>query len=989
MKKKTDGNISEKKEANLENISHPISSTPKNNRYNLLSIQNKIFRLSEDLIGIDRIIENCKKNRDLSQLKNILEDRVLLDGKFWNLKYAGSLHDFIQNIKTYYVSNLQEKYLSIKMLTDFFSSDLKNIELISLNKLGIVIINENLYVIKKNIDLKKLDKEELVMEKSTSFIGVEILGKDKLGDLVFLDSENNFRPLLSISAENIKESSEDNIDFISKINARLDMATSILESLTARNLDTIENRRIYVEACLQKLDRRKTINTAKKILILEDALLIARATKYHEIVLEKLINNYMIFIKELISLGEIKQFIKFIDKIINKFGNIVMVPIVETVIEFAGAVKNPDMSIDFLIRAFKLASSEQIKEIRKKMIIEVKRYHSLLIERLDFPGIINLQTRISSYLTNTNKIKILKDLSKLIKDSTGKVHPKKFIMLLETFFELSRPLQKDCTTRQKRIITKLNKSFEGKLFDSYVDNAKTLINSLLFDKSEYKELDDILHLAYFNCGDNDTFKDIISEHFLKVIQKYEYQMDIDSPKKIKLCKYALSFSNEEISQEIKTILIKEEYFNDNFHAGLESFLEDDFIYSLSSFRNATVIKPKFFENWYHIGLNHYNLENYEMAKNSFYCSVKFSNYKDIYSLYKYAKTLEKLESYKKSNEILDILLKIEHDHYDARILKITIFEKTKNYIDLLKLYNETINIIIDNEKEENEREEKLSPLWAKYTQIVQSYIDDRSIFNAEEKNVFIFSLNSLSESFIKINSFDRIFFIYQTLKKLNKKIEGKLFKYISKHLSEQIEESYTKEYFEKSIEYSEELLEIDPENVEAYSTIGNCYVLLGQSDKAVEYVEKAVELRPNNRPNLNNLAALYYTTKQYTKCINFLHDILREYPDYGVGYYNIALCYNCKKQYKPALLNFIKYLHLHTSKIELINSIKNILSNCISNNLLDEEILISLKKILDFSTQYGDIHSIKKLIDFIDNSELSTDIRQKFEDIFKKDSEKQ
>ncbi|TFF87859.1 MAG: tetratricopeptide repeat protein, partial [Promethearchaeota archaeon] len=763
-------------------------------------------------------------------------------------------------------------------------------------------------------------------------------------------------------------------------------ATYIIKSLTMKDLDTIENRRIYVEACLQKIDRKKNINTAKKILILEDALTISIDTKYYAIVLDKLINNYMIFIKELISLGEVKQFAIFIDKIIKKFGNIVMVPIVETVIGFAEVVKNPDMAIDFLIRAYKLASSKQKKEIRQELISEVEKYHEILIKKLDFPGIINLQTRISSFLTNTNKIKILRDLSNLIKASTGKIHPENYITLLETYFEISRSIEKDGTTRQKRIISKLKKSFEGKLFESYVENAKTLIDSLLFNNSTYKKLEDIIHLAYINCGDNDTFNYLITDHFLNVMKKYEYDMNIESTSKIKFDKYALSFSNGKKSHVIKPILSKEEYFNDNFTAGLSLYLDNKFSDSLKQFKNATIIKPEFFENWYYIGMNYYNLEDYEKAKNSLLYSVKFSKYKDIDCLYYYAASLEKLEFFEESNDILDTILKFDYDHFQSRILKLTINKKTKNYTDMLRLYVDTVNIIISKENDADKREEKLSTLWNKYTQIVQSYLNNHSIFDNDEKDIFILSLNKLSKSFIKIDSFHRIFYIYGTLKKLHEKIEGKLFEYISKHLKEKVDMSYSNANYIKAIEYATEILQIDPDNVEAYSIIGNCYILLGQLKKAIKHIEKALELKPGNQQNLNNLASLYYTNKQYSKGIQILNKILELNPNYGVGYCNIAHAYIAMEEYKPALLNFLRYLHIHTSKVEIMDDIKDLLVNCIYNELLDEEVLIKLKRLLDFSNQYGDIHNIKGIVDVIENSELTNNMRERFENIFKNES---
>jgi tetratricopeptide (TPR) repeat protein len=951
-------------------------SIQKDQKLKLFTIQGKIFKIEKKSISLEHIIKKCKQESNIDDLKKLILNNLIFDGKVWNLIYSDSLYHFIDNIKSYYLSNLQEKYLSLKQLIEFFTSDLKNIELISLNKLGIVIVDDILYVVKRNLDIPDLDENEIVLDKSTSFVGVEILGRNNLGDLVFLDSEDNFKPILSIPKENLEESkSNDNKDFITKINNRLETATSIIKSIAEKNLDTIQNRRIYVESCLQKIDRNMAMNNAKKILILEDALTISNGTRYYEIVLEKLIANYMLFIKELLSLGEISQFTRFIDKIINKFGGLAMEPIVETVIEFSDAIKDSRVAIDFLIKAYKLSSESQIELIRKKMVDRIKTYHSYLIKVFDLPNMINLQTRISEYLTNSDKITVLLDLGNLILSSSKIIEPKNYTALLETFLEISRSVEKLASKSKLKEINKIKESFNEKLFDSYVENAKKSIELVLIDRENYTRLDELIHIAYLNCGNNTKFQQIISKHLLEAFKTHFANMEIPSESKIKFGNYAISISIEPFKQKIVELTNKENFYHLNYEQAEQAYQNKKYNVSIEHMRNATMIKPLFFKNWYYIGLNYYMLDDYKSAENALVLANDYSNYKDIDSLYYLGVVYKYLQNYEQSNSIIKILLKIDNRHLEGNFLFIKNLYQLEKFKQMFKQFHNIFKLVYNNYRH------KLQKIWGYYKSIVKQLAENIESYPKIETD-FYKSLHDISSVLIQNNEFDRIFYIYQVLKDLDVKIEGKLFEYITKNLFSGATNNFKDEKFNDAVEKFKELLELDPKNVDALSRIGNCYMILKNYDLAIEAFSKAVELEPNRLEIKNNLASIYYINSNYTEALNILNKTIKENPDYAIAYYNLAIMYNSLEKYKLAFNNYIESQILHYYEMKDSDFLDKLLNNCISNNLIDEDILNNLRKFIEFSQDYGYDNKLDKIKNMIKNSQLENKIKDKIIELF-------
>jgi tetratricopeptide (TPR) repeat protein len=159
-------------------------------------------------------------------------------------------------------------------------------------------------------------------------------------------------------------------------------------------------------------------------------------------------------------------------------------------------------------------------------------------------------------------------------------------------------------------------------------------------------------------------------------------------------------------------------------------------------------------------------------------------------------------------------------------------------------------------------------------------------------------------------------------------------------------------------------------------------MILKNYDLAIEAFSKAVELEPNRLEIKNNLASIYYINSNYTEALNILNKTIKENPDYAIAYYNLAIMYNSLEKYKLAFNNYIESQILHYYEMKDSDFLDKLLNNCISNNLIDEDILNNLRKFIEFSQDYGYDNKLDKIKNMIKNSQLENKIKDKIIELF-------
>ena len=103
-------------------------------------------------------------------------------------------------------------------------------------------------------------------------------------------------------------------------------------------------------------------------------------------------------------------------------------------------------------------------------------------------------------------------------------------------------------------------------------------------------------------------------------------------------------------------------------------------------------------------------------------------------------------------------------------------------------------------------------------------------------------------------------------------------------LSAEGDKYYDNEEYDKALESYNKILDIDPNNAEAYYNKGRAYNLLGQFDEAIQEYNKAIILDPPNSDNYNARGNVYYNLgqddealKNYDKAIELDHNTQHAY----------------------------------------------------------------------------------------------------------------
>jgi len=89
---------------------------------------------------------------------------------------------------------------------------------------------------------------------------------------------------------------------------------------------------------------------------------------------------------------------------------------------------------------------------------------------------------------------------------------------------------------------------------------------------------------------------------------------------------------------------------------------------------------------------------------------------------------------------------------------------------------------------------------------------------------------------------------------------------------------------EKAYEVLGQLVEMDPENVEAYFYMGRSCLNLGKSKEAIDAYKKVIELEPDNVKGYSELASAYNEIDQHDAAEQYVKKALRQDPNYAYAH---------------------------------------------------------------------------------------------------------
>ena len=125
--------------------------------------------------------------------------------------------------------------------------------------------------------------------------------------------------------------------------------------------------------------------------------------------------------------------------------------------------------------------------------------------------------------------------------------------------------------------------------------------------------------------------------------------------------------------------------------------------------------------------------------------------------------------------------------------------------------------------------------------------------------------------------------------------------------------------YERAINCYNKVITIDPDYLNAHINLGAIFFNSKEYQKAIKHYEKIIEIDPNHESAHNNLGAIFQGLKKYSKAINYFKKVIDINPNHKISFYNLGVALYSNKQYKDAIELF-KLSNLKKSKIFLLNS---------------------------------------------------------------------
>lgn len=116
--------------------------------------------------------------------------------------------------------------------------------------------------------------------------------------------------------------------------------------------------------------------------------------------------------------------------------------------------------------------------------------------------------------------------------------------------------------------------------------------------------------------------------------------------------------------------------------------------------------------------------------------------------------------------------------------------------------------------------------------------------------------------------------------------------------------------YEAAIELFTQLIELDPNNPDAYKNRGVAYMKLSQYDPAIQDFEKTRQMVPDLKGLHSNLGVAWYYKGEYEEAISNYDKEIALSPDSHYAYFNRAICWAELKNYDKSLADISQTLAL-------------------------------------------------------------------------------
>jgi arylsulfatase A-like enzyme/predicted Zn-dependent protease len=158
--------------------------------------------------------------------------------------------------------------------------------------------------------------------------------------------------------------------------------------------------------------------------------------------------------------------------------------------------------------------------------------------------------------------------------------------------------------------------------------------------------------------------------------------------------------------------------------------------------------------------------------------------------------------------------------------------------------------------------------------------------------------------------------------------------------------------FDQAERLVEQIIQDDPDVIDAYFTLGNLYFKEGKFEEALESFFKALERKPDDAFTAINIANSYISMGDFNEAETFLQSIIDALPPDSQIHFILGNINYFQKEYEEALKNYKKCLELNPSSASAYNGIGGIY--VIQGNLDEAE--NSLEKAADLNPQLRNLH---------------------------------
>ncbi len=109
---------------------------------------------------------------------------------------------------------------------------------------------------------------------------------------------------------------------------------------------------------------------------------------------------------------------------------------------------------------------------------------------------------------------------------------------------------------------------------------------------------------------------------------------------------------------------------------------------------------------------------------------------------------------------------------------------------------------------------------------------------------------------------------------------------------------YTAGQLEKSLKYIKMIIDLEPDNNNAYTSMVGLYQELGKTDEAIATILNLIKSEPNNALYITQLADLYHNLNRYDESISNYQKALTIDPDFDRGNRNLASAFKNRASVK-------------------------------------------------------------------------------------------